>query len=175
MKKWIPYALLSLLSAGVAIPSTAKSPKKAVTITVKGHVVHAGAGLEGATVRLLKDKDLVGVMVTGDKAKYILELEMNQHYTIEVIADGLVSKRLLFKTYLPEGVERSLADVYSFDIDLFTQAQENKLLDIPVCVISYDKELGVFRDLYSYTQHMREVQKRLLGDQNQPVSQHLGD
>lgn len=160
----ILYSLFTvLLLAGTDISSRAQKNNLPDHIHVNGKIKHGKKAVKGAFVKLYKDNKLEMVMRTRYFGGYALKLEVNQNYIIEFEHKGMSSKKVVFNTHMPAQGNALKTAAYGIDVDLETNTAnvENKLLDLPVSIITYDRDLEVFRNSFDYTQQIKNIRERL--------------
>ena len=71
-------------------------------LEVRGTSELDGQSLSGATAILYEGTNKIKSIQTAADGSFSFNLEINKVYTIEVIKDGLVGKRICFNTTMPE-------------------------------------------------------------------------
>ncbi len=107
----------------------------------------------------LRDKQIQHVRSESD-GKFEFNLPFNEKYRVEISKFGLVTKRFIFNTELPNGEREDQIYTFRLYLDLFPPFEEvdMSLLDNPMAYINYDQEIGIYGfDLEEATETVRKV------------------
>lgn len=134
-------------------------------LPVSGLVKDGKAKVESATVNLYKVNKVVQSFTTKKNGKFDMELDLGTHYTIEVIKDGYITKRIGISTvsevdykrmeYMPYGV-----DIYLSPTDAYSGV-DTDVLDFPFALVSYDHNDRLFLHDEKYTEGMQGEEQRI--------------
>ncbi|MCX6272693.1 MAG: hypothetical protein NTU44_16045 [Bacteroidetes bacterium] len=108
----------------------------------------------------LKDKQIDKTRSINN-GRFVEQLKFNQKYRVEIGKTGLVTKKFIFNSELPESANPSQIYIFPLNVDLFPPFEEvdMSLLEDPMAVIEYDKPTDMFAfDIQQATEHVKQVQ-----------------
>lgn len=129
-------------------------------VLVEGKVYVNNKPVQNVNIKVfLRDKQIDHIRSLAD-GTFEVNLPFNEKYRLEISKFGLVTKRFIFNTELPNGERED--QIYSFHLylDLFPPFEEvdMSLLDNPEAYITYDQSLGIYGfDLEEATETVRKV------------------
>lgn len=103
-------------------------------------------GLDGASIRIYKNKKFKNEVIVADSGKFILNMDYQAHYTLAFSKNGFVTKKIAFDSYVPD-VVTELIFQYKFNVTLFRIDQNNNIntmLENPIAVIAFDEATEEF-------------------------------
>lgn len=138
------------------------------SLLVEGEITAKNGDLQNVVVRVYINNQLFKIQKLGRKAKFKLQLPLNEILTIEASAPNFHSKRFMIDSHVPPKPKHKL--VYLFEMDLFS-LEEMKgvntfLLDFPVGLVKYDKRKGFVHN-EKYTKQMKDEYFKLLEEAKQ--------
>ncbi|MEM7291745.1 MAG: hypothetical protein AAF412_15480 [Pseudomonadota bacterium] len=144
--------------------STAQLAKVNGGLPVVGLVTQEGKRCKDALINVYDGNKLVNQFQTEKNGRFQLLLHTDKYYTIEVIKDNYVTKRVAFDTDM--GNRRIDIPVYECDLDIVPQALFAGIdiddLDFPMAIVSYDQGSRTFGHNEVYTSQMRTTYEELL-------------
>ena len=125
-------------------------------VNFTGYLVNSNDGkLKDVEVNLYKGNEILSTKKWSKKFEYDLELET--YYTLELVKEGFIAKRIAISTFEgSKGAEPFL---------LVMQLMENKDRiegldeDYPSALIKYKKDAGTFNFDVNYAKNMRKEEK----------------
>ncbi|MCB0761375.1 MAG: hypothetical protein KDC12_07640 [Flavobacteriales bacterium] len=133
-------------------------------LPVVGLVTQEGKRCKDALINVYDGNQLVNQFHTEKNGRFQLLLHTGKYYTIEVIKDKYVTKRIAFNTDM--GNRRIDIPVYECDLDIVPEAIFDGIdiddLDFPMAIVSYDADTRTFQHNEEYTTHMRTTYEELL-------------
>lgn len=136
-------------------------------LTVKGIVTNGEQPLNDARIRIYNGKNQ---LIEEDRSRrdgsFRLRLGLNGYYVIEFTKEGMVHKRLLFKTHTPQprkAYHPFDLEIVLFEKDLVEDNEKGSIdLDMPLGIIKYSEEKEDFDYVKDYTRKRLKEQKELL-------------
>lgn len=134
-------------------------------LPVSGVVKDGKTRVEGAQIKLYCGNTVVNTFQTRKNGKFEMELDLGADYTIEVLKEGYIPKRIGINTasevdykrmeYLPYGVDISLTAISNM------AGVNTDVLDYPFALVSYDHNDRLFLHNEEYTEGMKVEEQRL--------------
>ncbi|TXB65767.1 hypothetical protein FRY74_04160 [Vicingus serpentipes] len=114
--------------------------------------------MRDVTINLYEDNNLVSSDKWAKKFSYDLELE--KYYTLELIKEGFIPKRVAISTF--EGDKG--ADPFMFVMELLKKREgvDESDLDFPSALIEYKKSKGSFNFNVPYSKSIKKEQSEVL-------------
>ncbi len=114
--------------------------------------------MKDVVVNLYKGNDIVSAKKWAKKFEYDLELET--YYTLELVKEGFVSKRIAISTF--EGDKG--AEPFMFVMELVAKKDriEGMDEDYPSALINYKKREGVFNFDGNYARNLKKEEKEAI-------------
>ena len=135
-------------------------------LPVYGLVKQGNEKIENATVSLYKANEIVKTFKTGKNGKFEMELDLGAYYTIEVVKDGFITKRIGINTVSQVQYRKMDYVPYAVDISITPNNEfcgvNTDPLDFPFALVSYYHEDRMFVHNEEYTTEMNELKERLL-------------
>lgn len=166
--KGVSGVILVLLCLGSQTLYAAPCPKDSnLVLQVKGLIYCDGVIASGVHINVYEDNDFVFAQKSNILGRFSIELDLGKHYTLELSRPGLITKRIVFKTTIPDKVKH--LEIYPMDVELFWNNTNKDIseLDYPVGVIQWIGNLNTFHDYVPYSNKMRALQFDLLGVEEQ--------
>lgn len=114
--------------------------------------------MRDVTINLYEDNNLV----SSDKwaKKFTYDLELEKYYTLELIKEGFIPKRVAISTF--EGDKG--ADPFMFVMELLKKREgvDESDLDFPSALIEYKKSKGSFNFNVPYSKSIKKEQSEVL-------------
>lgn len=137
-------------------------------LTVKGIVTYEGTPMEGAEVNVYDRKSrLVEKKESRRNGAFRVRLALDGYYIIEFEREGMVSKRLLFRTHTPQHDKA----YHPFDIEVMMFRKERARkdpeidMDLPLGIVKYFPEKEDFDYVEKYTIERLKEQAELLKEE----------
>ncbi len=160
LSRLMPLALLAL----IAFDSTAQMEKVMGGLPIVGLVTQEGKRCKEATINVYDGNQQVNSFQTEKNGRFQLLLHTDKYYTIEVVKDNYVTKRVAFDTNM--GNRRIQIPVYECDLDIVPVALFTGIdiddLDFPMAIVKYDENRREFNHSEEYTSYMRSTYEALL-------------
>jgi hypothetical protein len=135
-------------------------------LPVYGRVKNGKTKVDGATIRLYKENCIVRTYQTEKNGKFEMELDLGAYYTLEVVKEGYITKRIGINTVSKVEFERMDYQPYGVDINLTSEDSyvgvNIDMLDYPFALVSYDHHDSMFVHDENYTEEMILDNARLL-------------
>lgn len=125
-------------------------------VSFTGYLVDAAnKKLKNVTVNLYKGNDTVSTKVWSKKFDYNLELET--YYTLELVKEGFISKRIAISTFQGD----KGAEPFLFVMELVAKKDgiEGVDEDYPSALIKYKKDEGTFNFDVKYAKDLKKAEK----------------
>lgn len=157
-----------LLLLFVTLPVMAQEPTELedeTYYTFYGRIFVENDKGSGVTVHLYDDNKLISTFKTNKKAKFTVGTPSSKHYTLEFKKKGFVTKRVIINTskvYLAKG------KVQDFDFNVYLIKEEvgvdYSILDFPMALIEYRKNIKGFDYNKRYTKQMHKLQNDVVAN-----------
>lgn len=128
-------------------------------VTFSGYLVdEENQKMKDVSVNLYQGNEKISSQVWSKKFEYNLELEA--YYTIELIKEGFITKRIAISTF--QGNKN--AEPFMFVMELIKEriGVDNSELDFPTAIIKYKKNKGEFNFDETYSKSVKKEQEELL-------------
>ena len=114
--------------------------------------------MKDVTVKLYEQNELISTKKWSKKFDY--ELEMEKYFTMELIKEGFISKRIAISTF--EGDKG--AEPFMFVMELYKSREgiDESELDFPAAIIEYKKNKGEFSFNVPYTKKIKKEQEEAI-------------
>ena len=114
--------------------------------------------MRDVTINLYEENNLVSTQKWAKRFSYDLELE--KYYTLELIKEGFIPKRVAISTF--EGDKG--ADPFMFVMELLKKREgvDESDLDFPSALIEYKKSKGSFNFNVPYSKSIKKEQSEVL-------------
>lgn len=133
-------------------------------LPVVGSVTEEGKRCQDATVTLYEGNDVINSFKTPRNGRFQLLLHTGKYYTLEVIKEGYVQKRISIDTEM--GNRRISVPVYECDLDIIPTSLFKDMdigdLDFPMAIVTFDPKTREFTHSELYTSSMRTTYEELL-------------
>lgn len=138
-------------------------------LQVKGTLKKDGSIFkEEAEILLYERNEVVGKTEPNWLSSFSFKLSLDAHYTIEVRAEGHISKRVSFDTRIPEDVKDANPSRFEFDVVMLEKRRvpedEAGIFDFPVGRVFFDPYEKEFRFNDSYTSRIRREFRKVLNE-----------
>lgn len=141
------FILISLLLFAVNVFSQ---------VSFTGYLVDANdKKLKDVEVNLYKGNEKISTKKWSKSFDYDLELET--YYTLELVKEGFISKRIAISTF--EGSKGSEPFLFVMELVAKKDAIEGVDEDYPSALIKYKKDEGVFNFDVKYAKNLKKEQK----------------
>ncbi|PKP17904.1 MAG: hypothetical protein CVU05_14660, partial [Bacteroidetes bacterium HGW-Bacteroidetes-21] len=130
-------------------------------VDVKGRVKDKKANLSESVIVLYEGATQISSFKTLADGKFILKLNLNSEYILQVSREGYITKKVLFDTKAPD---KDMIYPYSFTVELFQtfEGVDVSALKNPVTKIKYSGDLGDFDFDVAYTESMKKEIDRIV-------------
>jgi hypothetical protein len=147
--------LISILVCCSAMISYAQDKTDGRYLEVRGTSELDMKPLAKATANLSEGGNNIQTVQTGTDGSFSFRLEMNRQYTIEVIKEGLVAKKISFNTIIPDEEKGTWMNEFSIGLVKFCDGVDYALLKDPVDIIRFDPKRREFVSDKDYVNRMR--------------------
>ena len=134
------------------------------SVQMTGMIFNDQDQVKGTVINIYIGNKLFKVVKTSRSNRFRTNLPLNAFLTIEITAPGFHTKRFIFDTSLPEGID-DVPD-FEFDMDIFSQEEmsgvNTSLLDFPVGLVDYNEKKKKFMRNVEYTKKMKARYMKLL-------------
>lgn len=159
MKKLIAPLVLLLLAPEVFGQRLVDKREQAEGwyLPVHGQAFIDGRKTDGYQVRLFEENEYKGEVPVDKKGRFLLELDIDKAYTVELTKDGYERKLMLIDTHLPEGlVEYPDYECYvNLTPEEAHEGRQDFYTDFPTAIIRYDSEMEGFYHSEHYLEHIQ--------------------
>jgi tetratricopeptide (TPR) repeat protein len=159
--------LVSILVCCSAMISNAQDKTAERYLEVRGTSELDMKPLARATANLSEGGNNIQTVQTGADGSFSFRLEMNKQYTIEVIKDGLVAKRISFNTTMPEEEKGTWMNEFSIGLVKYCDGVDYSILKDPVDIIRFDPKRREFVSDKEYVNRMRPRLESVLAKYDQ--------
>jgi len=168
LAKTLNFKFLSILTIFILTLTSAKMPD-VISFEFNGTVSTAEEALEGVEVRIFEGNEVLSTIYSDKKGRFEFELLKGSDYTLEFSKDGYVTKRMIVRTNVEEGVKKlpklkfeiALVDKARYADAIENYPESASILDFPSAIIEYSKALGDFDYRMKYTEHILEKVKEI--------------
>ena len=97
--------------------------------------------LDGATIDVFENNSIIQQVVSDEYGEFIISLNLNSNFIIEIKKQDYVSKRFQINTATADNTEKDSKYFFDFVVSLFLSFDDPdlKLLENPIGIIQYDK------------------------------------
>lgn len=160
LSRLIPLALLAFIT----FDSAAQIERVHGGLPIVGLVTQEGKRCKEATINIYDGNKQVNSFKTEKNGRFQVLLHTDKYYTIEVVKENYVTKRIAFDTNM--GNRKIQIPVYECDLDivpfaLFTGIDFNDL-DFPMAIVKYQEDSRQYGHNEEYTSYMRSTYEELL-------------
>ncbi len=142
-------------------------------LTIKGTLKKGDGIFKDADVLLYERNEVVARTEPNWLGNFKFDLALDSHYTVEIRAEGHISKRVIFDTHIPEDVKEPDPSRFNFDVVMLEKRRvpEGKagVFDFPVGRVFFDPYEKEFRFNDSYTSRIRREFRKVLGKEDKTV------
>lgn len=131
--------------------------------------------LSGATATLYEGSSEVKSVRTGSDGRFTFKLPVNKQYTIEILKDGLISKRINFNTNMPEEEKGMWTNEFSIGLVRYCEGVDYSILNEPVDIVEFDARKREFVSNEDYVARMRPRIENVLVNYERCVSDKYND
>ena len=126
-------------------------------LPVHGQAFIDGKKTDGYLVRLYEENEYKGEVPVDKKGRFLLELDIDKTYTVELTKEGYERKLMLIDTQLPEGlVEYPDYECYvNLTPEEAHQGKQDFYTDFPTAIIRWDGEMEGFYHSEHYLEHIQ--------------------
>ncbi|GAB4251016.1 MAG: hypothetical protein Kow0079_04680 [Vicingaceae bacterium] len=121
--------------------------------------------LNEVVVNVYKGNDLIIKTYSKKRSKVSLDLEMNAQYTIELVKEGYITKRIGVDTKAKKIIGNYI-EPFEFMMEMIeivrTEDVDFSELDFPVALIKYYDNKAKFDFVVDYTKEMKEEQNKVI-------------
>lgn len=117
-----------------------------------------GKYMKDITINLYQENDLISTKNWNKKFDY--ELEIDKYYTLELVKEGFITKRIAISTF--DGDKG--AEPFMFVMELLKKRDgvDESELDFPSALIEYKKNKGNFNFNVDYSKSIKKEQETVL-------------
>lgn len=160
-----PLLSLTLLLGLCASESSAQSTKNKAQedplLPVGGKIVNGESKLEGCTVKVFQENDVVFEQVTDRSGRFDVGLALGHLFTVQFEHPGHVTKRIVVDTHAQVDPRELSMMPLQMDVMMLSQASyegaDTDVMDLPFAVVKYDKRVGAFVQDLEYTADMQRA------------------
>nr|MBP7496752.1 hypothetical protein [Bacteroidales bacterium] len=127
-------------------------------VHVTGMVEKNNKPLENASIIVYKNNKKINHLRTPPNGKFVLKFDFNLQYKVEILKQGMVTKRFEFDTKLPVGYSDKAVFPFQFTIVLFPNYKyiDMSILEKPLAIIRFDKSYEDFFYDYNYAKTIND-------------------
>lgn len=130
-------------------------------LPVHGQVLVNGKETSGTELILYKDNKEVARTDTDKKGRFVLQLDIDNQYTVRIQKEGFAAKMIYIDATLPpELVTYPDYELYANMIPENAQNIDHFYSDFPSAIIRWNEEMGGF---YHSDQYLTHIQTKLAG------------
>jgi hypothetical protein len=130
-------------------------------LPVHGQVLVDGKEADGTELILYKDNKEVSRVETDKKGRFLLQLDIDNQYTVRIQKDGFEAKMIYIDATLPpELVTYPDYELYANMIPSNAKHIDHFYSDFPSAIIRWNEEMGGF---YHSDQYLTHIQTKLAG------------
>jgi tetratricopeptide (TPR) repeat protein len=155
-----------LFASGYMLAQNTKDAKTERYLDVTGVVVQGNDPLR-AIVNLYEGTAKIKTVQTDEKGNFVLRLDINKQYTIEVTKDGLISKRISFDTKMPDTETGGWANSFSMGLFKPCSGVDYSILKDPVDRICFDEKRRAFLSDKDYFNSRKSKMDALMNKNDQ--------
>ncbi len=111
--------------------------------------------LARATVNLYEGTNKIQSIQSAADGSFSFKLEINKLYTIEVIKDGLVGKKISFNTTMPDEEKGKWINEFSIGLVKYCDGVDYSALNEPVDIVKFDPKRRQYVSDKDYVGRMR--------------------
>ncbi len=111
--------------------------------------------LAKATANLYEGTNRVQSIQTAADGSFSFRLEINKQYTIEVVKDGLVGKKISFNTTMPDEEKGTWMNEFSIGLLKYCDGVDYSALKEPVDIVKFDPKRRQYESDKDYVGRMR--------------------
>ena len=135
--------------------------------------------LEGATIEVFENNNIIQQVVSDEYGEFIISLNLNSNFIIEIQKQDYVSKRFQINTTTPDNTEKDNKYFFDFVVSLFISFDDPdlKLLEKPLGIIQYEKNTHNFsfdraysKNILSHLDSITTRHSQLIKNYNNAVS-----
>ncbi len=137
-------------------------------LTVKGIITRKGTPLQDARIRVYDQGNrLIEDQRSKADGSFRVRLPLDGRYVVEFTKEGLITKRLLFRTRTPE--HDVVYHPFDLEIALYNEEKAEKASDhdpdMPLGIVQYFPQKGDFDYVEDYTRERLKEQRELLKEE----------
>jgi tetratricopeptide (TPR) repeat protein len=123
--------------------------------------------LAKATANLYEGTNKIQSIQTASDGSFSFRLEINKQYTIEVVKDGLVGKKISFNTTMPDEEKGKWMNEFSIGLVKHCEGVDYSVLNEPVDIVRFDPKRRQYTSDKDYVGRMRPRIENLLAKYDQ--------
>jgi tetratricopeptide (TPR) repeat protein len=123
--------------------------------------------LSSATANLYEGTNKIQSIRTAADGSFSFKLEINKQYTIEVVKDGLVGKRISFNTTMPDEEKGAWMNEFSIGLVKYCDGVDYGALKEPVDIVKFDPKRRQYVSDKDYVGRMRPRIENVLANYDQ--------
>ncbi len=123
--------------------------------------------LSSATANLYEGTNKIQSIQTASDGSFSFRLEINKQYTIEVVKDGLVGKRISFNTTMPDEEKGKWMNEFSIGLVKYCDGVDYSALKEPVDIVKFDPKRRQYVSDKDYVGRMRPKIENVLAKYDQ--------
>jgi tetratricopeptide (TPR) repeat protein len=123
--------------------------------------------LSSATANLYEGTNKIQSIRTAADGSFSFKLEINKQYTIEVVKDGLVGKRISFNTTMPDEEKGKWMNEFSIGLVKYCDGVDYGALKEPVDIVKFDPKRRQYVSDKDYVGRMRPRIENVLANYDQ--------
>jgi tetratricopeptide (TPR) repeat protein len=123
--------------------------------------------LSNATANLYEGTNKIQSIQTAADGSFSFKLEINKQYTIEVVKDGLVGKKISFNTTMPDEEKGKWMNEFSIGLVKYCDGVDYSALKEPVDIVKFDPKRRQYVSDKDYVGRMRPRIENVLAKYDQ--------
>ena len=112
---------------------------------IKGGMLYNHESIEDVIIKKYNEGELESTVIVHDQSAFKLKFDLNKNYIVEFNKKGLVSKKIIVNTTVPNNEEKKYFDVHLLvRLDVKKNADARSLAGLPILKYYYDKATNSF-------------------------------
>lgn len=158
------YFVRIILALAALLITELSSYSQEGSLKVLGEADNNFVPLVNAKVSLFQNGKEVKSVYTGSNGKFELDLDLNSEYVIVVEKPGLLSKKIVFNTQVPDNAAKKYTKAFSMGLFPGCEGVNTSALNDPVDRIQYSANKDDFISDNTYFEKMRSRIDKLMND-----------
>ncbi len=132
-------------------------------VNFSGYMVNEeNKSMHNVTINLYEENTLISTTVWGKKFSY--DLKLQKYYTLELVKEGYLPKRIAISTF--EGDKGAEPFMFVMELVKKREGVDDSELDFPSALIEYKKNNGEFNFNVNYSKSIKKEKEEVLKKDN---------